>query len=248
VLYSVRRLVLGTDRSEWPFVAHASRRVWPSGLLQEDPVIMVAELLAAGQRLKNLKRRQVRKGRRPMRYRVLLSFILVLLVTVASAGCAGGETPAIPSDEPTMPSTPTPEPQPTTSVPTPSTAPTAGSVPPEAQDVVTLAREDLAQRLVLPSDASRSVGIAVEDLARRLRTSPDTITVAAVMRQEFPAHAFDCRTTKGRATKDESPLVIPGASILLSAAGHTYEYHASDQAVIFCWQLRSPRHHSDRWP
>jgi hypothetical protein len=78
---------------------------------------------------------------------------------------------------------------------------------------------------------------AKEDLARRLGVSVDSITVGAVIGQEFSVDAFNCRTSKERIARDESPAVISGQSILLSASGRRYEYHASGQTVIFCRPL-----------
>jgi hypothetical protein len=91
---------------------------------------------------------------------------------------------------------------------------------------------------VLNGGSTETVKLAKEDLARRLGISIDSIDVVAVIRQEFPVDAFYCRTTKERIARDESPAVVSGESILLSAAGRRYEYHASDQTVIFCRQLR----------
>jgi len=81
------------------------------------------------------------------------------------------------------------------------------------------------------------IGKAKEDLAQRLRISINSITVTAVFGQEFSTDAFYCRVTKERIARDESPAVISGMSILLSASGSRYEYHASGQAVIFCRPL-----------
>lgn len=78
---------------------------------------------------------------------------------------------------------------------------------------------------------------AKEDLAQRLGTPVDSITVAAVIGQEFSTDAFYCRTSKEQIPKEEPPLVVSGQSILLSALGRRYEYHASDQTVIFCRPL-----------
>ena len=75
---------------------------------------------------------------------------------------------------------------------------------------------------------------AKEDLAQRLGVSVDSISVATVIGQEFSTDAFNCQTSKERITKEDSPQVVSGQSILLSASGHRYEYHASDQTVIFC--------------
>ncbi len=81
------------------------------------------------------------------------------------------------------------------------------------------------------------VAQAREDLARRLGVAVDGVTVDAVIGQEFSADAFYCRTSKDRISKDESPLVMSGQSILLRALAHRYEYHASGQTVIFCRPL-----------
>jgi hypothetical protein len=78
---------------------------------------------------------------------------------------------------------------------------------------------------------------ARQDLAQRMGVSPDGITVVTVIGQEFSTDAFYCRTTKERIAKEDSPQVISGQSILLNASGHRFEYHASDQTVIFCRSL-----------
>jgi hypothetical protein len=78
---------------------------------------------------------------------------------------------------------------------------------------------------------------AKQDLALRLGVSVDSITVVTVIGQEFSTDAFYCRSTKERIARDESPAVISGFSILLRASGHRYEYHASDQTIIFCRPL-----------
>jgi hypothetical protein len=172
--------------------------------------VMVAELLAVGQRLKNVKRRQVRRRRRLMRYRVFLSFVLIFLVTVASAGCAGIETPAVPSDEPTTLSTPTPEPHPTTSVPTPSAAPTVGLVPSEAQEVVALARQDLAERLDV---------------------DPRAIELISVEAVEWPDASLGCP----KPGQMYAQVITPGFRVVLEARGETYVYHTDrGQTVVLC--------------
>ena len=90
---------------------------------------------------------------------------------------------------------------------------------------------------VLGGESTETVELAKQDLARRLDISADHVAVVAVLRQEFPADAFHCRTTKERVSRDESPAIVSGESILLSAAGRQYEYHASGQTVIFCRRL-----------
>jgi len=78
---------------------------------------------------------------------------------------------------------------------------------------------------------------AKEDLAQRLGISVDSVTVAAVIGQEFSTDAFNCRTSKERIAREEPPQVVSGQSILLRASGRRYEYHASGQTVIFCRPL-----------
>ena len=91
--------------------------------------------------------------------------------------------------------------------------------------------------LALPAygEAAReSVEFARQNLAERLGLPVDSISVATVIGQEFTPNGFYCQTTKDRIAKDDTPATISGWSILLSASGHRYEYHASGQTLIFC--------------
>ncbi len=78
---------------------------------------------------------------------------------------------------------------------------------------------------------------AREDLARRFGVSVESITVGAVIGQEFSTDGFYCRTSKDRIARDESPQVIAGRTFLLSVSARRYEYHASGQTVVFCRSL-----------
>ena len=89
----------------------------------------------------------------------------------------------------------------------------------------------------LDSGLQQFVRQAQEDLARRLGVSVESITIGAVIGQEFSTDAFYCRATKERIAKDESPAVMSGWSILLSVSGRRYEYHASGPTVVFCRPL-----------
>ncbi len=91
--------------------------------------------------------------------------------------------------------------------------------------------------LSLDDESKESVRLAKEDLARRLRVQIDSITVSAVIGQEFSTNAFYCRELKDRIARDDAPAAISGLSILLRVSGHGYEYHAGDGTVIFCWPL-----------
>ena len=83
-------------------------------------------------------------------------------------------------------------------------------------------------------DATESIELAKQDLAQRLGVSVDSITVVAVINQEFSKDAFYCQASKERIVKEESPQAMSGLSIVLNTANRQYEYHASDQTVAFC--------------
>jgi hypothetical protein len=96
------------------------------------------------------------------------------------------------------------------------------------------------QEGMLSQDPAQADAIARAklDLAQRLGVSVETITVSLVIGGEFSNEAFYCQAAKERTARDVSPVVIMGQRILLTAGGRKYEYHASDQQVIFCRQLK----------
>lgn len=133
---------------------------------------------------------------------------LIVLLSLALTGCVSSQTvPDLPSATPTKKpiSTQADDKQMNPLLPTPSAS----------------GMEDLIEK-------------AKEDLAQRLEISVDSITVATVIGQEFSTDAFNCQTSKERIAREDSPQLVSGRSILLSASGHRYEYHANDQTVIFC--------------
>jgi hypothetical protein len=83
----------------------------------------------------------------------------------------------------------------------------------------------------------QSINLAKQDLARRLKVPVDSITVTAVIGQEFSTAAFQCKASKERIAKDDPLAEITGFSILLSVSGRGYEYHASGSTVLFCQPL-----------
>ena len=79
---------------------------------------------------------------------------------------------------------------------------------------------------------------AKEDLARRLEISPDQVSLLTIIGQEFTGVAFSCQAQKERITRDVLPATVEGYSILLvTEAGHRYEYHGNDREVFFCRSL-----------
>jgi hypothetical protein len=95
-----------------------------------------------------------------------------------------------------------------------------------------------ATTIQLEFNASENVRLAVADLAARLDTVPEDIEIVAVIQSEYSQQAFYCRVDKERVQKEAATQVIYGETILLRAGARAYEYHASDQAVVFCRQLR----------
>ncbi len=86
-------------------------------------------------------------------------------------------------------------------------------------------------------DASEAVRLAKQDLAQRLGVPLESVSVNAVIGQEFSSEAFYCRATKDRTPKQEPPVVMTGFVILLRASAGRYEYHASGPTVVFCRPL-----------
>jgi hypothetical protein len=90
---------------------------------------------------------------------------------------------------------------------------------------------------ILGGASTEIVELAKEDLAHRLGVPVNSVAVVAVVRQEFTTDAFYCQATKGRVARDESPALVSGESIVLSAGDCKYEYHARGQTVIYCRRL-----------
>jgi hypothetical protein len=175
-----------------------------------------------------------------MRSCLLASIVLALIATTCGAGCTGSPVPTRAEDEPAVVQTPRAE----------EAAPTVGSNPERQMEAEPASASPTSETTpaALPAGAEALVARTREELAKRLGISVDDIDVVAVIGQEFPADAFYCGTAKERIARDASPVLIPGQTILLSAAGRRYEYHANDEAVIFCRQLRSGRQDSSGWP
>jgi hypothetical protein len=112
----------------------------------------------------------------------------------------------------------------------------ATSLTPQASEIV---KPPLTQPAdtTLTSSMELLIEKARQDLAQKLGVAVDGITVGAVIGQEFSTNAFYCRKSTERIARDDTPAAISGVSILLSASGQRYEYHANDMMVIFCWPL-----------
>jgi hypothetical protein len=158
------------------------------------------------------------------------------LILTCLVGCAPG---AIPADGGEVPPAQVKTTKPST-VPEPVELQPATVAPISPAQPITEDEAVSGTPMQLPSDdeSNESIKLAREDLAQRLGISVDLITVNAVIGQEFTADAFHCRASKERISKQEPAQAISGVSILLSASGRRYEYHASGQTVVFCRPLQ----------
>jgi hypothetical protein len=171
-----------------------------------------------------------------MRTKCIAVLIGVLILT-SMANCGPGAPPA-PGDTGIILPTLAPTTKPAT-VAEP-TEPQRGTVVPISPSQIITENKAMNGPQVQPllgDETTESIKLAKQDLAQRLGVSVDSLTVVGVIGQGFSTDAFYCRATKDRIAKDESPAAMSGWSILLSASGRRYEYHASGQMVIFCRPL-----------
>jgi hypothetical protein len=157
-----------------------------------------------------------------MRHKCILLLLSGFMV-VSMMGCGPALSSPSPGGNGGTPLPDTPTGKPTAISPT-----VTGAVEPQPSAPISIPLESALQQVVTQ---------ARKDLAQRLGVPADSVTVDAVIGQEFSTDAFYCRTSKDRISKDESPQVVSGQSILLSASARRYEYHASGQTVIFCRPL-----------
>jgi hypothetical protein len=87
-------------------------------------------------------------------------------------------------------------------------------------------------------EANENVRRAIADLAERLGIASENIELIASVKSEFTQQAFYCQVVKERVQRDEAPQMLSGETILLRVNTQEYEYHASDQDIVFCRQVR----------
>lgn len=160
------------------------------------------------------------------------------LILTSLVNCGPG-APLAPGDTDTTLPTRASTTSPYTTVAEPTEPPRETVVPISPTQVITENKAMSGTQVQPPlgDESTENIKLARQDLAQKLGVSVDSVTVAAVIGQEFSTDAFNCRTSKERIAKEEAPATISGLSILLSASGRRYEYHASGQTVIFCRPL-----------
>ncbi len=182
-----------------------------------------------------------------MKHYGLITGVLLLLIGLGAASCGGEATPMAPQAAPTptqpgstetrgveravpTPTIPTSQPAPAGTTPESATGGTTGVTPPaEAQAVVRLAREDLAQRLGLAPEAIRLVSVEAVDWSDTSLGCPQ------------PGMMY-------------AQVITPGYRVMLEAGGQRYEYHTDEgQFVVLCenptgLKLPPPKSADDRTP
>ena len=89
----------------------------------------------------------------------------------------------------------------------------------------------------LPSKAQEVIKLAKEDLAGRLGISVEQITLSDLQEVDWPDASLGCP----EAGKMYAQVITPGFIILLEANGQAYEYHSdTHRHVVLCVEGRSP--------
>jgi hypothetical protein len=88
----------------------------------------------------------------------------------------------------------------------------------------------------VPSDAEKVVLLAKEDLAERLGISTEEIGVEKVEKVEWPDASLGCP----KPGMVYAQVITPGYKLVLFAKGRSYEYHTSMRHVVLCEEV-APR-------
>lgn len=150
-----------------------------------------------------------------MRRYLLFLMTLALLVTAAGAGCTAEPVSTVThTDDPPTPLTPARSASQTRDLPplsaTPTPAPTEVAFPVGAEPLVTRAREDLAQKLDLPTDAIQLISVEAVD---------------------WPDAGLGCP----QPDLMYAQVITSGFLVLLEVQDQTYQYHTdNDQRIVLC--------------
>jgi hypothetical protein len=149
-----------------------------------------------------------------MRYRAFFTIVVLLLVMVWATGCRGEPTEVPPGDELSVArerSAEAGELKEAVMTPLPPTATAGVTPPPEAEQVLRLAVEDLAQRLDL--------------------VASEAIQLVSVEAVEWPDTSLGCP----QPGMMYAQVITPGFHLVLEAAGQEYEYHTNQaDYVVLC--------------
>jgi hypothetical protein len=128
---------------------------------------------------------------------------------------------------------PTTPPQPTTSLPTRTIQQTAASSPStNASTTQTPTHVSPSASTSTDSPYDEVVNLAKADLARRLKTDPQHIHLLHINADEFPAGDLGCPAPG--VTPRPIPAIVSGQVIVFESDSQEYTYHTRKSQVVFC--------------
>jgi hypothetical protein len=160
------------------------------------------------------------------RYRFLSIVLAALLLAVLVTACGGGAISAVPTNEATASPTQSDEGHEGTAVPT---------VQPETEErTMTPTPPREATEAKLPSEAEEVVRLAREDLAQRLGVAPEAIGLVSVEAVDWS----DTSLGRPQPGMMYAQVITPGFRVVLEAEGQTYEYHTDrSRTVVLCQSI-----------
>jgi hypothetical protein len=169
---------------------------------------------------------------------------LAVVLATSLCGCSANPPEAAVPQQPTAPATeesrgadqpttaegatdmPTPQPQPEGPAKTPTRTPsskTGDKTPQPSQGTPEIGQS--------PS-ARWATQTAKEDLSRKLGLSPEEISLVSVEAVPWPDASLGCP----QPGMMYAQVITPGFSIVLEAAGQTYDYHADERSLVVLCQ------------
>jgi hypothetical protein len=167
---------------------------------------------------------------RDMKRNLLLAIALLLLVAAWASGCSGKPISDIAPDEPgAAPAQTEPSGGTRGTMPVRTAVPTVAPQREEATMTPTPARRATE---VKPQDgAEQVVQLAREDLAQRRGFAPEGIRLVSVTAVQWRDASLGCPRPNTKYVQ----VITPGFKVVLEAEGRTYEYHTdAGRVVVLC--------------
>jgi hypothetical protein len=158
------------------------------------------------------------------------------------SGCAGRPAGTTPTREPTT-SPPVAETHEAAESPGMETATPVGE-----KETISPTRTPLTEEEIMtpddtvPPSAQQVVQLAKEDLARRLDLPPEAIEVVSVEEVDWPDTSLGCPEPGMMYAQ----VITPGFQVVLEAEGQMYEYHTGGRQLVLCGDDGQP--HIRLWP
>jgi hypothetical protein len=158
---------------------------------------------------------------------------MALILILAAVAC--GPTEPVADTTPSPSATPAPE---TDTPPAPSTTPTSSA--PEPPPATAPASETAAPETALPDlspEAEQVLVLAREDLAQRLGLAEEGIVVQSIEPVTWPDTSLGCP----QPGMFYAQILTPGYLVILEAGGEAYEYHTgTPEPVVLCEKESTP--------